>query len=364
VITRRASTRTWPPSSTSPPMRRTRVRPRRGTASGIRGGSRRDPEDAGRLHVHRSSTVSRDFAADLPGDEAAFEARSQGLPRRKCSAPRSQPGLEAQAELYMVARSDRIISPDLERMYAARAHSQTVEIAARATRLSIPSERGRCPDRAGRAARSGAVTHLMRKSEEVTTFWPDGARLAVSFSLISRAAASPSRVRRRHPERIEGACPTCRPTPSSRTVTTRGSGFPLPHRRSSRDEPFIIPVRGRDFVTVPYTFHMNDIVSFPFAGGTRGPLSRRSRRVRPALRRGAYRRRMMVVSLHDRISGRPGRVRVLDGFLEYARSKKGVWFARKDEIARFVLGLAPAEVAGRQRLQSRSRRPRSISRAR
>jgi peptidoglycan/xylan/chitin deacetylase (PgdA/CDA1 family) len=46
---------------------------------------------------------------------------------------------------------------------------------------------------------------------------------------------------------------------------------------------------------------------------------------------------MMVVSLHDRIAGRPGRVRVLDRFLEYARSKEGVWFARKDEIARFVL---------------------------
>ena len=46
---------------------------------------------------------------------------------------------------------------------------------------------------------------------------------------------------------------------------------------------------------------------------------------------------MMVVSLHDRISGHAGRVRVLDRFLEYARSKSGVWFARKDEIARFAV---------------------------
>ncbi len=29
----------------------------------------------------------------------------------------------------MVAKSDHIISPDLERMYAARAHAHTVEIA-------------------------------------------------------------------------------------------------------------------------------------------------------------------------------------------------------------------------------------------
>jgi len=52
---------------------------------------------------------------------------------------------------------------------------------------------------------------------------------------------------------------------------------------------------------------------------------------------GAHRRRKMVTSLHDRISGHAGRVRVLDRFLSYAKSKGDVWFARKDEIARYVL---------------------------
>lgn len=46
---------------------------------------------------------------------------------------------------------------------------------------------------------------------------------------------------------------------------------------------------------------------------------------------------MMIVSLHDRISGHANRVRVLDRFLAYAKSKPGVWFARKDEIARWAL---------------------------
>ena len=32
----------------------------------------------------------------------------------------------------------------------------------------------------------------------------------------------------------------------------------------SADEPFILPLRGKPFVTVPYTLHMNDISSFPF----------------------------------------------------------------------------------------------------
>ena len=52
---------------------------------------------------------------------------------------------------------------------------------------------------------------------------------------------------------------------------------------------------------------------------------------------GVNRRRMMVRSLHDRISGHAGRIRALDRFLTYARSKGDVWFARKDEIARYVL---------------------------
>ena len=45
----------------------------------------------------------------------------------------------------------------------------------------------------------------------------------------------------------------------------------------------------------------------------------------------------MVISLHDRISGHAGRVRVLDRFLHYARSRPNVRFARNDEIARWVL---------------------------
>jgi peptidoglycan/xylan/chitin deacetylase (PgdA/CDA1 family) len=46
---------------------------------------------------------------------------------------------------------------------------------------------------------------------------------------------------------------------------------------------------------------------------------------------------MMVISLHDRISGHANRVRLLDRFLTYAKSKPGVWFARKDEIASYAL---------------------------
>jgi peptidoglycan/xylan/chitin deacetylase (PgdA/CDA1 family) len=106
----------------------------------------------------------------------------------------------------------------------------------------------------------------------------------------------------------------------------------------SMDEPFIVKLKGGDLVTVPYTFHMNDIVSFPFQDWNPAAYEQALKDEFDQLyEEGAKGRRMMVVSLHDRISGHANRVRVLDRFLTYAKSKAGVWFARKDEIAAYAL---------------------------
>ncbi len=115
-------------------------------------------------------------------------------------------------------------------------------------------------------------------------------------------------------------------------------GFVYHIDEPSRNEPFIVPLKGGDFVTVPYTFHLNDIVSFPFVGWNAAAYEQALRDEFDQLyEEGAHRRRMMVVSLHDRISGHANRVRSLDRFLTYARSKPDVWFARKDDIARWAL---------------------------
>jgi peptidoglycan/xylan/chitin deacetylase (PgdA/CDA1 family) len=120
--------------------------------------------------------------------------------------------------------------------------------------------------------------------------------------------------------------------------TLQELGFLYHIDEPSHDEPFIVPVRGRDFVTVPYTFHLNDIVSFPFVGWNAGAYEQALRDEFDQLyEEGAHRRRMMVVSLHDRISGHAARVRALDRFLTYAKRTDDVWFSRKDEIARYVL---------------------------
>jgi pimeloyl-ACP methyl ester carboxylesterase len=71
-----------------------------------------------------------DFAADLPRAQAEFEAHAQ-MPTAASvfTAQIPDPAWKTKPSWYMVAKADRIINPDLERMYAARAHAHTVEIA-------------------------------------------------------------------------------------------------------------------------------------------------------------------------------------------------------------------------------------------
>jgi allantoinase len=62
---------------------------------------------------------------------------------------------------------------------------------------------------------------------------------------------------------------------------------------------------------------------------------------------GAAAPRMMSLGLHLRIIGRPGRIGAFERFVQHARSRPGVWFATRAEIARsFAAQVAPpAEAA-------------------
>lgn len=106
----------------------------------------------------------------------------------------------------------------------------------------------------------------------------------------------------------------------------------------SADEPFIQQIGGAPFVTVPYTVHMNDIASFDFGGFSPADYEQQLRDEFDQLYdEGAARRRMMSISLHDRISGHASRVRVLDRFLSWAHQRPEVWWARRDQIADWAL---------------------------
>jgi len=83
------------------------------------------------------------FAADVPDDQAAFMARSQVLNRAdNFSATITTAAWRTRPSWMLVAGSDRTINPDLERWYAKRAMSHTVEVAgaSHAVYVSHPNE--------------------------------------------------------------------------------------------------------------------------------------------------------------------------------------------------------------------------------
>lgn len=115
-------------------------------------------------------------------------------------------------------------------------------------------------------------------------------------------------------------------------------GFIYHNNDLSRDEPYIQDLNGKPFVTMPYTIHMNDIGSYNFPGFSPQAYEQQLKDEFDQLyEESAARRRMMLISFHDRISGHASRVRVIDRFLTYVRQHDGVWFARKDEIAKYAL---------------------------
>jgi hypothetical protein len=104
----------------------------------------------------------------------------------------------------------------------------------------------------------------------------------------------------------------------------------------SRDEPFIIPLPAGEIVAVPYTAHLNDLhnllqiynlAQFEFLIDSEFD---------QLYSEAEGRRRMMIVSLHDRLGTRPATINMYDRIFDRLRKKPGVWFARKDEIAEWA----------------------------
>jgi pimeloyl-ACP methyl ester carboxylesterase len=76
------------------------------------------------------SKYPQDFAADLSLPQAEFEANAQELTASSVfDSPAGHPAWKDKPSWFAVAMDDRIINPDLERMYAKRAHSDTIEVA-------------------------------------------------------------------------------------------------------------------------------------------------------------------------------------------------------------------------------------------
>ncbi len=106
----------------------------------------------------------------------------------------------------------------------------------------------------------------------------------------------------------------------------------------SRDEPFITKVRGKNFVVIPYTERNNDIIKITGEHWTPDQfLSQLKREFDQLYAEGTQKRRMMSISFHDRIGGSPAMVNAMESFIRYTKEKTGVFYMRKDDIAKLVI---------------------------
>ncbi len=88
------------------------------------------------------AAFAQDFAADLPGDDAAFLAKSQVFAAKDAFAAKvGEPAWKTKKSWSIVATKDRSINPELERDMAKRAGSQITEIdASHAVFISQPEK--------------------------------------------------------------------------------------------------------------------------------------------------------------------------------------------------------------------------------
>ena len=100
------------------------------------------------------------FAADLPAEQAAFMARSQVFNQAEnFKAVITTPAWKAKPSWMLVAGSDRVINPELERWYAKRANSRVVEVAgaSHCVYISRPKEVAALIEEAAKDARNRQV---------------------------------------------------------------------------------------------------------------------------------------------------------------------------------------------------------------
>jgi peptidoglycan/xylan/chitin deacetylase (PgdA/CDA1 family) len=140
----------------------------------------------------------------------------------------------------------------------------------------------------------------------------------------------------------------CRACPGRTLETLQELGFVYYVDDASRDEPFVVSVSGKPFSVVPHNPELSDLSLYELrAYSTEQYMGELKNEFEMLYTEAESRRRMMSITLHDRIAGRPARAKVLEEFIIYAQRRPGVVFMRKDEIARFALAssLTPTEEA-------------------
>jgi allantoinase len=137
---------------------------------------------------------------------------------------------------------------------------------------------------------------------------------------------------------------TGRPSPNTRRLLVQTGGFLYDSDAYNDDLPYWVRVGERAHLVVPYSFDNNDSRLqrggdfatgddfFTYCRDAFDWLYRLGNEGRP---------RMMTVSLHARIIGRPGRIGALVRLLDHMQRHEGVWLCSREAIARHWTLLHP-----------------------
>ncbi|MFD0268056.1 allantoinase PuuE [Streptomyces sp. NPDC127106] len=136
---------------------------------------------------------------------------------------------------------------------------------------------------------------------------------------------------------------TGRTSSNTRRLVAEEGGFLYDSDDYSDDLPFYVEAAGRPHLVVPYSLDANDFKFLIVHGFTTADdmLMYLVDTFDALHSEGADRPRMMSVGMHGRIIGRPGRIRVLDGFLRHVAQLGGAWVATREQIARHWLATHP-----------------------
>ncbi|HVZ15297.1 MAG TPA: polysaccharide deacetylase family protein [Bauldia sp.] len=132
-------------------------------------------------------------------------------------------------------------------------------------------------------------------------------------------------------------------SPNTRSLVQEEGGFVYNSDTYADDLPFYVSEAGRPMLMVPYSLEIND-TKFNRPVGMSEPrdLYRYLVATLDCLHReGAEYPKMMSLGIHQRLGGKPGRAAAINAFIEYAKTKGDVWFARRIDIARTWLRQFP-----------------------
>ena len=137
------------------------------------------------------------------------------------------------------------------------------------------------------------------------------------------------------------------PSLNTRALVAAEGGFLYDSAAMNDDLPYYVTAHGRPWLVIPYSMETNDARFWRGGLVSTGDFYDYLQDTFDCLyTEGATHPKMMSVGLHCRIAGRPARSRAVAQFLRYTQSFPGVWFARRDEIARWWLAHYPPTASG------------------